>query len=436
MKPFSLNIYFLVCSFLFFSSEHVVANDQTDKVWIKQLQGQSIPAKTQSYCYTDEEGKVNGANVDMRIRLASVSKLITSLWAVEKLGVNYKYETKIYIKGNNLHIQGSYDPFLGNEKMFYLISQLNELGYNKFETITFDKNVIINPDVQYESDEYPTINSVTMGKFLKYYFNTKSWSVDTKDEYANFFTMAKKDKFRKEVEFEVGNVKMVGNNPFLNDNTTRVLTLSSPELYKYLKQMNIKSNNYVAETVFRQNGGIPNFSKYLIERFNFTLEQIRFFSGSGLPITIEGIRNDNYATCNVVLDLVSALKAEVEKQGKKIEDLVAVPGSDGGTFRNRIISEDYKNSFVAKTGTLMHTSALAGAMFTKKGFSYFGIFNQSTDISGSKITQNAIVKSIMTEMGGPQYFNYEVEAFHTYNGDNLKMFEEETDFTSVEQKLF
>ena len=436
MKFFNFNIFLLLNSFLLISLENVVANDQTDKTWTRQLQAQSISLKNQSYCYTDEKGKVNGANLDMKIRLASVSKLITSLWAIEKLGINYKYETKLFIKGNSLHIQGSYDPFLGNEKMFYLISQLNELGYSQFETITFDKNVIVNPNVQYASDEYPTINAVTMGKFVKYYFNTKTWTVDTKDEYANYFTIAKEGKFRKEVSFEVKDVKAVESNPFLNDTNARVLTLSSPELYKYLKQMNIKSINYVAETVFRQNGGTSNFSKYLDERFKLSLEQIRFYSGSGLPVNIEGVRNDNYATCNIVLNLLSALKGEVEKQGRRIEDLVAVPGSDGGTFRNRIISEDYKNAFVAKTGTLMHTSTLAGAMLTQKGFSYFGIFNQSTDIVGSKITQNAMVKSIMTEMGGPKYFNYEIEAFHTYDGDYLKNFEEFSNFTTIEQKLF
>jgi D-alanyl-D-alanine carboxypeptidase/D-alanyl-D-alanine-endopeptidase (penicillin-binding protein 4) len=229
---------------------------------------------------------------------------------------------------------------------------------------------------------------------------------------------------------------MVDTNPFAGDDSVKVLTLSSPGLYKYLKQMNVKSNNYIAETVFRQNGGVANFSKFLSDRFSLTADQIRFYSGSGLPTVIDGVRKDNYATCNVMLDLISELKGSIEKQGRTIEDLVAVPGSDGGTFRNRVFPSDFKNSFVAKTGTLMHTSTLAGAMNTQNGFSFFGVFNQSTDISGSKIVQNAMVKSIMTEMGGPKTFNYEVEGFHPDNGDTLKSFEEPTDFSPIEQSLF
>ncbi|MGZ3808309.1 MAG: D-alanyl-D-alanine carboxypeptidase, partial [Bacteriovorax sp.] len=247
---------------------------------------------------------------------------------------------------------------------------------------------------------------------------------------------AKAGRFVQKANFEVANVKFVDANPFEGDPSAKVLTLSSPALYKYLKETNVKSNNYVAETIFRQLGGTSAFEQFLADRFSLTGDKIHFYSGSGLPTFIDGARKDNYATCSVMLDLISELKNSIEKQNKTIEDVVAVPGSDKGTFRNRIISSDYKNAFVAKTGTLMHTSTLAGAMNTQKGFSFFGIFNQSTDIPGSKIVQNSMVKSIMTEMGGPLAFNYEVEGFHTYNGDALKDFDQNSDFSSVEESLY
>jgi D-alanyl-D-alanine carboxypeptidase/D-alanyl-D-alanine-endopeptidase (penicillin-binding protein 4) len=361
---------------------------------------------------------------------------LTSLWAVEKLGVDHKYDTKLFIKGNNLHIEGSYDPFLGNEKMFFLVSQLNELGYNHFDKITFDRNLIIFPNAQYETDIYPVINAATMGQVLREYFNTQKWSADSRLEYKNFYQMAKTGKYRKDVQFDVQTVQMVDVNPFVSDETVKVLTLSSPGLYKYLKEMNVKSNNYVAETIFRHVGGVDNFSKFLKDRFELTADQIHFYSGSGLPTNVNGVRKDNYATCGVMLRLITELKNDIEKQGKTIEDVIAVPGSDGGTFRNRIFPADLKNSFVAKTGTLMHTSTLAGAMNTQDGFSFFGIFNQSKDISGSKIVQNSMVESIITEMGGPKSFDYTVERFHTYTNDILKNADEVSDFTTVSENLF
>lgn len=413
----------------------VFANDKTDKTWAQQLAEQGLKANDQSYCYTNAEGKVEGKNVDMRIRLASVSKLLTSLWAIDKLGVDYKYDMKLFIKGNSLHIQGAYDPFLGNEKMFYLLSQLNEMGYTKFDTITFDKNLVLFPDAQYLVDEYPVINANTNTKYLKNYFNTQNWSEDTKSEYNNYYALSKTGRFVKNVQFEVANVKFSEVNPFADDPEVKVLTLSSPALFKYLKEMNIKSNNYVAETIFRQLGGTEKFAQFLADKFSLTSDKIHFYSGSGLPFFENGTRKDNYATCSVMLDLITELKKEVENQNKELEDMMAVPGSDGGTFRNRIFPADYKNSFVAKTGTLMHTSTLAGAMNTQNGFSFFGVFNQSTDISGSKIVQNNMVKSIMSEMGGPKAFNYVVEGFHTYGPEALKDFNNASDFSSIEGEL-
>ncbi|MBC7713087.1 MAG: D-alanyl-D-alanine carboxypeptidase [Rhizobacter sp.] len=417
-------------------STNAMASIATDKNFDQQIRAQGLVAKDQSYCFTNAAGKTEGTNVDMRIRLASVSKLLTSLWAVDKLGMEYKYDMKITIKDNNLHIAGALDPFLGNEKMFYLVSQLNALGYTKFDTITFDKNLIIDPDVAYESDEYPSMSNAMIAKHLRNYFNTATWSADTKTEYATYRNMAAPGRFVKDISFEATNVKFVEENPFKDDADAKVLTLPSPALYKYLKEMNIKSNNTVAESVFRQLGGLPAFKEYMSSRYSLTTDQIQFFTGSGLPATVNGERKDNYATCAVMLDLLSNLKATVEKQGKELEDLVAVPGSDGGTFRNRTFGSEYKNSFVAKTGTLMHTSTLAGAMNTQKGFSFFGVFNQSTDIGGSKVVQNSMVKSIMTEMGGPKAFDYEVPGFHAYT-DALKSFgdEEDTNFSTIESGL-
>jgi hypothetical protein len=80
-------------------------------------------------------------------------------------------------------------------------------------------------------------------------------------------------------------------------------------------------------------------------------------------------------------------------------------------------------------------------MSTQKGFSFYGIFNQSTDIEGSKLVQNGMVKSVMTEMNGPLAFNYVVDPFHPYNGDNVKnlgpvYFSAPDQFTTIEENLF
>ncbi|MGZ3806691.1 MAG: D-alanyl-D-alanine carboxypeptidase, partial [Bacteriovorax sp.] len=409
----------VLASFLF--STFAFSSEKTDADWENLLSTNKIPAKDQAYCFTDEFGKINGENIDLAVRLASVSKLVTSLWALDTLGPNFKYNTKLFIKDRSLHIAGSFDPFMGNEKIFFLLSQLNDLGYTQFDTITFDKNLLVFPNAQGHVEEYPQITPESNQKNLEMYFNTKNWSPSMKNEYARIAKTAKTaGRMRPVVSFEAGKVIYVDQNPLDLNDGARTLTLSSPPLYKYLKEVNVESNNFVAHTVFLQLGGAQKFSEYLVDQFGLTDSSIHFWSGSGLPTIVDGKRRDNYATCSVMLNLIEALKTTSEKQGREIEDIMAVPGSDAGTFKNRIFPSDYKNAFVAKTGTLMNTSTLAGAMNTKSGFHFYGIFNQNPNIEGSKIAQNGMVKSIMTELGGPKTFNYVVEDFNTYGTDNVK----------------
>ncbi len=428
------------------TSTAAMASEATNKEFAQLLAKYKLDPKEQSYCYTDSKGKLQGSNIDMQVRLASVTKLITTLWAMEEKGPNFRYETKLFIKGNNLHIQGSFDPFMSNEKMLFLISQLNTLGYTHFDKITYDKFVQIFPGAQAHVDPYPLITRDSNGKNIKQYFNTASWSKIFKAEYDRLASLAKKDRFLKSVEMSVDTIEFAEKNPMVADASkvpadVRVLTLASPELYKYLKETNVKSNNYSSHTIFLNLGGVAKFEKWAESRFGINTDKMKLWNGNGLPTTIDGKRNDNYATCAVMAELVEALKDSAERQGKEIEDVVAVPGSDAGTFANRLNSSDLKNTFVAKTGTLMHTSTLSGAMNTQTGYSFFGIYNQTTDVTSAKQVQNAMVKAMMEEMSGPKTFGYQVEGFHAYdNNENVKKFniideEEATDFSAIEGNL-
>lgn len=424
---------------LSFLSLKIYSSDKTDTDWKALLTANKLSYADQAYCYTDEFGQIYGENIDEQVRLASVSKLVTSLWAIDVLGSNYKYNTKLFIKNGNLHIAGTFDPFMGNEKMFFLLSQLNGLGYSKFDTITFDKNLLVFPNAQGYNEEYPQITSDSIAKNLLMYFNTKSWSPNFRELYTQIAD-ASRNRIRKSVTFEIKGAKVVDKNPFENDPTAKVLTLSSPPLYKYLKEVNVESNNFVAHTLYMQLGGEQKFSDYLVEHFGLTASTIHFWTGSGLPTMQDGKRKDNYATCSSMLSLIQALKQACERQSIELEDIVAVPGSDAGTFRNRVFPADYKNAFVAKSGTLVHTSALAGAMSTKSGFNFYGIFNQTNLITGAKTVQNEMVRSIMTELGGPKVFDYHVSVFDPYGSDNIKNLMEiilhHSEFIPFEENLY
>ena len=71
-----------------------------------------------------------------------------------------------------------------------------------------------------------------------------------------------------DVTFKVQEISYSQTNPFGLKKTTqmpkdvRVLTLKSPALYKYLKEINVKSNNYGAHTLFENLGGTTKFKSY------------------------------------------------------------------------------------------------------------------------------------------------------------------------------
>ena len=81
-------------SSLIFNLAH--SSENSDASWNKLLINAKLPSTEQSYCYSDDLGKTQGENLNLRVRLASVSKLMTSLWAIEKLSPQYKFETKLF----------------------------------------------------------------------------------------------------------------------------------------------------------------------------------------------------------------------------------------------------------------------------------------------------------------------------------------------------
>ena len=152
--------------------------------------------------------------------------------------------------------------------------------------------------------------------------------------------------------------------------------------------MNVVSNNYIADVIFDKVGGKKayhtylqnhlkkNFKNYTTQRQDFKKSEhsISFYTGSGLNQGRGTDRLDNYATCALMVSLVKELDVKIAETQLKIENYVAVPGVDKGTFSRRLNTPRISKSLIAKTGTLMNTSALLGKISTKKGQIYFGFY--------------------------------------------------------------
>lgn len=121
---------------------------QRDVVNDVSSQLKKIAGTKASFCFAVENGAVTGYNENDQVRTASVTKTITTFWAVEALGPNYQYSTYIYYQPSNheIHIAGTRDPFFDRDRMFSLIADLNKKGVTQINRLTVDSNFWFWPD--------------------------------------------------------------------------------------------------------------------------------------------------------------------------------------------------------------------------------------------------------------------------------------------------
>jgi D-alanyl-D-alanine carboxypeptidase/D-alanyl-D-alanine-endopeptidase (penicillin-binding protein 4) len=359
-----------------------------DSYWHQLLSLYQFDKSKQAYCYRNKLGRIVGENIDLQVRPASVTKLYVSLWALETLKKDHRFKTKFYIYEDHLHIEGGHDPYFTTENLYYLISTLNDMGYEEFDSISFDENFYFN-----WSDDSQEITDLLNG-----YFNTADWNQAHLIEFENLVfqnqNLGINLPLRDEIQFQVSSLSLAS-----RPNETPILTgtFQSSPLPSHLKQMNIYSTNFIAQKVFDYLGGVDKFAAYIKEKFNAGEETISFQNGAGFE--------PNMTTCRLTINVIERLKFQIQKQGLQLSDLISVPGEDLGTLQHRYQNHLAK-TLVAKTGTLRHTSALSGFLSTDLGEKPFGIFNHSYNIDNARKLQDQYVQHLFVSLGDPQSYMY------------------------------
>lgn len=79
-------------------------------------------------------------NAQTKLIPASSTKLITSMAALEKLGPGFAFETKIFLDGDTLILQGNGDPYLVSERLWLLARDVSRAGIKKIKTIKINNS--------------------------------------------------------------------------------------------------------------------------------------------------------------------------------------------------------------------------------------------------------------------------------------------------------
>lgn len=370
-----------------FSFSFTYYNQGLVQKWIDLNAEVKFNLDKQSFCIKENDF-IYGKNINLKIKPASVTKLYTTLWSLDELGKEFRFQTQVSVLGKDLYIIGGSDPFFVTENLFVIMGKLYEQGYQNFDNLYFSSDFFLN-----WSDSTQQVSSL-----LSNLFNTYRWNNSTHQALFKMNEYILRNNLGQVIDlphFSVKKVKKLQQIRLMSSDFS-FIHRSSP-IWQHLKQVNMYSNNFYTDKIFNFLGGSEDFSNYINKKLSANKDDIYFFTGSGL--------GNNYTTCQVTLKMLTALENVMSEQSLTAKDVIAIPGIDTGTLFNRFTELEYKAKLAAKTGTLKDTSSLAGYIFNSKSIK-FAIFNHTDRRQVARSLQDKLIKESIDNYTNGQSINY------------------------------
>ena len=349
--------------------EKIVAN------YLQNLSQLGITTESQGIYFTSDWWTL----ADHRSRLphsaASLTKIATSLAALETYGSDHQFQTQVKHRGRleagrlrgDLIIEGGGDPFFVWEEAIALGNRLNDLG---IQTVT--GNLIVTGDffMNYQSDRQTSAQLLAQG------LNVQQWSKAVEAQYQKLPAGTSRPQIK------IGGKVIVEPNPKFPE-ATPLLQHQSLPLSQILQQMNIYSNNLLAELIVEAVGGIEQVERIIREVTAVPPEEVQLINGSGLGV-------ENRLSPRAVTQMLRRVEEKLSVPGKNIGDILPVTGIKAGTVRDRALPE----GMAVKTGSLSRVSALAGVIDSERhGRIYFAILNQNGNLDTFRRQQDQLLQT-------------------------------------------
>ncbi len=330
-----------------------------------------------------EDGTVLVSEAASRaVHPASVSKIPTTLALLQKLGPEYRFDTRFLAGGpieagellGPLVVDATGDPYFVDENALLVARGLRDLGLRrvKGELVVRGKLIF---DWKEESLAPRLRRALDGGAEPAAWQAVRVRSGDASAE-------APKLSFVKPALAARGHEALL-------------LIHRSQPLLAILKALNGYSNNIFAPFADAA-GGIAAVQ-----------ERVR----SGLPASYReelvlgdgaGAHPTNRMSPRATVSILRSLAKELAGHGLDLANVMPVAGVDEGTLKKRLTGPNGQGIVVAKTGTFgdYGASALAGAMRTRsRGVVYFAILNHGVPIEEARRRQDAYVRVLMAELG-------------------------------------
>lgn len=302
------------------------------------------------------------------MRPASCMKLVTAITALDQLGSDYEYQTRIYYTGDivgttlvgNVYCVGGFDPMLTVEDVAVLASCVRRIGIDSIHgMLVADRSMKEMQDYGEGwcwDDDNPMLTPLSIGR---------------KD---NFLQVFAEEVARSGINLERARLTSSA----MPANARLVGTLRRP-IAEVLERMMKVSDNFYAESMLYQTAASAkkglarasdarNISKQLFARLGLGHYPYKVADGSGLSLY-------NYVSAELLCVLLRHAWRTPSIRQPLLQSL-PIAGVDG-TLEKRMRGTAAQGNVRAKTGTLTGISSLAGYCTMKDGRQLcFAIINQ------------------------------------------------------------
>ena len=302
------------------------------------------------------------------MRPASCMKLVTAITALDRLGSDYDFQTRIYYTGNvidstlvgNIYCLGGFDPTLTVDDVALLADNIRRLGIDSIRGLL--------------------VADHTMKEELEY---GEGWCWDDDNPVLHALSVGRKDIFLTTLSEEIARaginlerVRLVkGRVP---SNAVLLCTLRH-NISLILERMMKMSDNFYAESLFYQTAASAKKGQATAKHARDIAKKL--FAGLGLghyPYRVadgSGLSLYNYVSAELLCALLRhAWRSPDIKKARRPS--LPVAGIDG-TLKDRMKKTAAMGNVRAKTGTVTGVSSLAGYCTAPSGHQLcFAIINQ------------------------------------------------------------
>jgi D-alanyl-D-alanine carboxypeptidase/D-alanyl-D-alanine-endopeptidase (penicillin-binding protein 4) len=305
---------------------------------------------------------------DTPVNPASVIKLGTTLWGLDRLGADHRYHTTFGVTGDwdrtagvvtgDLVIEGGADPDFQWENTFLVAQALNRAGLRTVRGRLVIRGTFWNGwehGVEKRATD-PVERGHRMGRRIIDSLDPRRWTTSHENTWTAMCTRRGLDPAQRPRVAVTGGVAVGGSEP-----ATPIVVHRSNRLADILRRFNVYSNNDIIR-IADPFGGEVGLEAFLLDRLAPMSRGIELATASG--------ERRNRMTARQMVALLDAVRNEAEAQGLELEDLLPVIGCDPGATRRMfpaLAAAPLTGTVTCKTGTLTSTDggvAVVAGTFT------------------------------------------------------------------------